>query len=232
MKMQKFIFEDFLGPASPPPTAGIEELIAEEDPPAPTFNEAEMAEREATARQTGFQEGYEAGYAKAKAEIEHDYQQLSTVAQQLGAHLHGLSGQLDAERSAREAATMQLAVAIAKKLTGMTPDDAMTAAVTPMLTEVLRTLYHIPHITAFTHPTLAEGLEALMPKLIQETLYRGTVTITPDATLDPGSCRVEWQGGQAVRSQHVLWQQVESLLLGGAATPHSATSSSTHSDTE
>lgn len=211
MKMHKFVFEDFLTPPAP---QVLTEVEVEAEPPAPTFSEDELRAREAISRQDGFQEGFEAGYGKAKGEIDQDYQQLTAAVQNLSYQLESLTRQMHDERSAREATSLQLVTAVARKIIGMVPEESLVEAVRPMLTEALHTLYDVPEAKAFVNPNLVAGLENILPGILGETLYRGTLHIEADAHLEPGACRLEWQGGSAIRTPKTLWEQLEQVLLG------------------
>lgn len=212
MKMHKFVFEDFLSPSMPPHQPAAEETAEPEAEPAPSFSEEELLARESASRQSGFQEGFEAGYAKARDEVAFDHKLLTAAVQQLGEQLHALERQLESERSAREATTVRLAMAMARKIVGRVPEESLIEGVKPMLVDALRTLYDVPETKAFIHPSLAEALKAALPDALSQSHYRGTLLVEADANLEPGACRLEWPGGSAIRTPEALWRQLEQLL--------------------
>ncbi|HEY0301889.1 MAG TPA: hypothetical protein VGC36_11170, partial [Rhizomicrobium sp.] len=61
-----------------------------------------------------------------------------------------------------------------------------------------------PRVVLHTSPRIAELLRPRLAEIAHEEGFEGRVVVSGEAALGSADCRIEWRGGGAERSEHVI----------------------------
>lgn len=180
-------------PAAPPP------------PPPKTFTEAELE----AAREEGYVEGHTSALEEAETAREHYVADALNVISQ---SLDGLEEQQsEANREIGETA-LRLVYAVIEKVVPAHAQAHATESVEALVRDVLPLVYDEPSLMVSTHNMITEAVQSRLDEVVGRSNFRGSVTVTPDYELQPGDCRVDWQGGGADRSEGRLWNDIRAIM--------------------
>lgn len=169
---------------------------AEPDPLQVAAAEAEGL-REA-ARAAGYADGLAAGRERAAEELA----RLRELAAALGETVEGFQQSLAGE-------VMELAVAVARQVLRQAV-AADPAVVLPVIREAVASLPHgHPSLRLRVHPDVAARVDEA---LRQAPLPSGDWQVQPDATVDPGGCRIETATGEIDATMPARWRAVVAAL--------------------
>jgi flagellar biosynthesis/type III secretory pathway protein FliH len=59
---------------------------------------------------------------------------------------------------------------------------------------------------------ITADIEARVQGLTDRAGFRGTFAVQPDYELQPGDCRIEWDGGGADRDEARIWQEIRAAI--------------------
>lgn len=225
----QFPFESF--DDVPPANTGIQPLPALDAVNTLTANEntpeikpqAEMFPKEAleNASKEAFDAGKAAGFAEGKTAALAD---INTAQEQLNkkilAALESLNIQLatlfsNAEQLSPSHFTgpiQQLALGIAKKITGNDIKENAVNDIETYINRSLALLFDQPALTIYLHPELEAPLTEKIKELVVKNNFRGEVLIKPDTTLAATDCRLDWKEGFSELSRAELWKSIEKAL--------------------
>lgn len=168
----------------------------EEEPPAPTFDQAALDAAAAAAREEGRREGIAEGRRQAELETE------ERVAQSAAA-LVKATGELAASRASQEKRDAEEAVTIglaaARKLCSALIAREPMAEIEALIRDALGWAADAPHLVARVDPETAEILRERIDALASQTGFQGRVVVLPDPEVGPGDGRIDWADGGAVR---------------------------------
>ena len=210
-KLQKFLFDtDFGMPRIAPVdmAAYVEEPEIEEEPPPPpppTFSEEELT----LAREQAHEQGRQAGLQEASQMLE---QTVGMAMASAAHHMVTLATAQIAETEAMSREAAAIAVAIVRKLH---PEFARRFGVQEIeaaVTDCLAHLDRVPKITIKVAPGLVDSVRDRTRTLMQQVSFDGKLVVTPDPSLAPGDCRVEWGDGGAERDQSRAWAQIDQAV--------------------
>lgn len=181
-------------------------------PPAPTFSEEELA----TARAQGFADGVKKGLADAQASRD---QQIVALTQKISADLKVLFAAEETRNTRFETELIALAQALFTRAFPILNEAIGQDQITAIITETLRELSSQASVTIETSTQDHDDLsQRLKPHL---AAYDGQMLILPHQDLEPGSFRMKWQDGGALRdSAQVMNAMIEKLetVLAGTGT--------------
>jgi len=190
-------FDEAADPAPEPPPD-----VAE--PPPPTFTQAELD----AAVERAHAEAEEATRRALEAAIE---QRRTEALEAIGHQLATAEADYQKCLTARAAASRELALALARALVPRALARAPLADIEEMLRDLLGRLEGRPRLELALPPDLvAEGRE-LLNTLATEAGYEGEHEVVHDPSLGPGSARLRWQGGAAVRDLGEIEAEVRAL---------------------
>lgn len=146
----------------------------------------------AQARQEGYAAGLAAGEAKAMASIE---RQRALALGQLGDRLSVAAAALSDLEGRLEAEAIDIAVAVARKLS-----DALVArepldAVRDLVADCFANLRSAPHLVVRVNDDLLEDARTELTKLATERGFDGRLVILAEPAIALGDCRIEWSSG-------------------------------------
>jgi len=209
---QKFMFDlDFDDPEAvaraergpEPEPEEVEEV--EPEIIVPTFSEEELA----AAREEAYKEGFEAGRKEAAEATEEKL--LATVEAACNQMGEIYNDQSEANREiAKE--MISVATAIARK---MFPDlNARNALgeIERVVQETLSAITEEPRVQIMVPPELRESFLERLTVMTNRAGFDGKVFVNPDASLNPGDCRIEWSNGAAVRDSEALWEMIDEIV--------------------
>lgn len=184
-----------------------EKAEAAEPPPPPpkTFTEAELE----AAREEGYVKGHTAALEEAETAREHYVADALNI---VSKSLDGLEEQqAEANREVGETA-MRLVYAVIEKVVPAHAQANAVESVEALVRDVLPLVYDEPTLIVRTHNMIADDVQARMEDVVGRSNFRGSVTVAPDYELQPGDCRVDWQGGGADRSESRLWKDIRAIV--------------------
>ncbi|WP_448188385.1 FliH/SctL family protein [Azospirillum sp. sgz301742] len=217
--------------------AHVEEELAPEPPPAPTFGEAELtAAREAgfregmvTGNKAGIEQGYADGHAAglaegaeaARAEIESTDAALTAQAlDRIARGVADLIVQREAGNAARSDQPVHIALAIVRKLMPELARRNGLAEIERLVRACLTDLMDEPRLVVRVAPDTIELVRGHLEATVANCGFDTKLVVVGDPALGPGDCRVEWAEGGAERDTARLLADIEEsasrLLEGGA----------------
>jgi len=179
-----------------------EEIIAEEPPP-PTFSEAELEQ----ARSTALEEGRKAGLAEAEAARE------KYIAGQLERIAGDFSTLLGAEKHRAdlfEAEAVALAKLIFEKTFPALNETHGLDEIKAVIDRIATAQREAPEIIITVPPDDVSAIEDHLNTL--PPLAGGTWQVEGDAAQSPGCCALRWKNGGAVRDITALREQIDEEL--------------------
>lgn len=204
----KFLFENSFDPQIPSQEEidAAAKLALEADVP-----EVYSADDLDAARQQGYAQGMTAGAEQTGAAIE---AQIMSMLGQIGTQIDNLAE--EARRSQEMAArdSVELAVAIAKKLSSSLIEMAPMAGMESMIENCLGEQYAEPKIVIRLADQMIDSMKGRLDRLTRQSGYMGDVVLIADETFSPEKCRVEWADGGAERDPAVLEQTIDTAVRG------------------
>ena len=182
----KFLFDvDF---AEGDPTAKSEPMI--------TVREHTAAQADAEAR--GYRAGFAAGEAKAAAD---DERRAAMALERVAAGIEALFNEIRGIEGRLEAEAVEVAVAVARKLTPELIAREPLAEIAALASECFRELIAAPHVVV----RVSEALHAVTRERLEATArlrgFEGRLVVLAEPDLAPGDCRIEWADGGMVRNR-------------------------------
>jgi flagellar assembly protein FliH len=180
----KFLFEDdFAGDAR----KGARHI-------APAAHEAALA----AARAEAFRQGADAGQTKSAAEIAG---RSAVASERIAAALAELARGLGAIEARLETESVEVAVAVATKLSPALIAAEPFAEVAALAASCFRHLIAAPHVVVRVDETIYEAAQARLNEIAHMQGFDGRLVVLAEPALAPGDCRVEWADGGLTRDR-------------------------------
>ena len=161
---------------------------------APAVHEAALA----AARQEGYRQGAAAGEAKAAAEIAG---RATVASERTAAALKELAQGLATIEARLEAESVEVAVAVAKKLSGALIDAEPFAEIAALAASCFRQLVAAPHVVVRVDEATYQGAQARLAEIARMQGFDGRLIVLAETGLAPGDCRIEWADGGLTRDR-------------------------------
>lgn len=185
-----------------------------DNPPAPMFSEDELA----AARAAGFADGVQKGLSDAQSSRD---QQIVALTQKLAADIKTLLAAEDARAEKFESELITLAQHILTQAFPILNDTLGADQIAQMVTDILHDLPSKAAIVVETSTNDHDDLsQRLKPHL---TAHEGQILILPATDIAPGSFRMKWQDGGALRDTGAILTQLQSALASALAQSHPKT---------
>ncbi len=184
------------------------EAVVEDAPPPPPAKEYTEADLQA-AREDGHVQGHTAALEEAETAREHyaaDALNLITTV------LDGLQEQQSAANREIGETALRMAYAVIEKVVPLHAQAHAIESVAALVKEVLPLVYEEPKLVVRTHNMIAEDVQSKLDEVTERSNFQGVVSIVPDYELQPGDCRVEWNGGGADRNEGRLWKDIRAII--------------------
>jgi flagellar assembly protein FliH len=179
----KYLFDnDFAAGRESKPTISIPEHMAK------------LAEAEAAS----YRKGFAAAAAEAAASTE---QRTAAALERIAAALEGIGRGLGAVEARLETETVDVAVAVAKKLAPELIAREPLAEISALAVSCFQHLVAAPHIAVLVHdadyPAAAEKLQSL----VRSRGLDSRLVVLAEPGIAPGDCRIEWADGGVIRDR-------------------------------
>jgi flagellar assembly protein FliH len=162
----------------------------------PTITMVEHERRRADAESNAYRQGFTAGQEQAHQEAtKRMADALSIIADGLGR----LDGALAAIETRIETEAVEVAVAVAAKLSPALIAREPFAEIAALATECFHHLVSTPLVTVRIAADIHETAKAQIEEIARARGFDGRLAIISDESLAQGDCRVEWADGGIIR---------------------------------
>ena len=200
--VKKFLFDTTFGPSEPGEGEANQE---QSEGGIPTFSQADVD----AAREEGFAAGKEEGVRAAANTTEHRVTESLTVLMERLSELFRMQDEANTD-TARNAITV--AITIARK---MFPDLASRNAlgeVERVAEMAMEKVLNDSPVVVRVNPELRDPLAERIDAHTAGTAAEGRVTVSGDADLPVGDCRIEWRDGGAERDVAAMWKGIDAII--------------------
>jgi flagellar assembly protein FliH len=170
---------------------------------------AETAEAVASAEARGYRNGYEAAQREIMIENERRTAQalgdISSGIAEIAARFNGVEMRLETE-------SVDVAVAVARKLSGALFEREPLASITALVTECLRQLVATPHLVVRLNDALYEVGRVEIEKLAKQNGFQGRLVILAEPDIASGDCKIEWADGGVVLDRAATQAKIDDLV--------------------
>jgi flagellar assembly protein FliH len=179
----KFLFDvDFGAGAERVPTIALAE------------HATKIAEAEAAAHRKGYAE------AQADAKVDAD-RRLAAALERIAVSLGEANGALAAIEARLECEAVEVAVAVARKLTPALIEREPFAEISALASNCFRELIAAPHIAVRVSDTLYAAAREKIGDIAQAHGFAGRLVVLGEPSIAPGDCRIEWADGGVNRGR-------------------------------
>jgi flagellar assembly protein FliH len=192
----KFLFEtDFRPGASDtkPVTVGLEEHAAR-------IKEAEAA---------AFARGFDQGASEARAEAD---KRSGAIIERIATTMNVLDKQLAAVEAKFETEAVEVAVAVAKKLTSKLMEHEPLAEIAALASECFRNLVKCPHVVVRVNDALHEAAREKLDEIIRRCTPDTRLIVLAEPEIAPGDCRIEWADGGVDRDSAAIAAAIDDAV--------------------
>ncbi|MGE3333874.1 MAG: FliH/SctL family protein [Rhodospirillaceae bacterium] len=181
-------------------------------PPPPPVARAEYTQAQLdAAKEEGYIQGHGAALEEAATAREH------YAADALNLIAQGLSG-LNAQQAEtnKELANfaMRMVYGLAQRLLPRHAQAHAVDSIEEFVRRVLPLAVGEPRLVVRSHPMISEDLEARLTDVFARSSFQGTFTVVTDYEVQPGDCRLEWEGGGAERNEARIWAEIREVIAG------------------
>jgi len=159
---------------------------------------AEHAAKLADAEAAGHRKGYADAQADAKVEAE---RRLAAALERIAVSLGEANGALAAIEARLECEAVEVAVAVARKLTPALIEREPFAEISALASHCFRELIAAPHLAVRVSDTLYAAAREKLGDIAQAHGYAGRLVVLGEPSIAPGDCRIEWADGGVNRDR-------------------------------
>jgi flagellar assembly protein FliH len=153
-------------------------------------HQAELAEAE----QRGYRNGLAAARAEGARALADALAKLATTFERLARDLKAVEGRMEAE-------AVEVAVAVAEKLSTELVRREPFAEVAALAAECFRHLVGAPHVVVRVGSDVYEEARTRLDEIAAGCGFAGRVAVLAEPGLGASDCRIEWADGGAVRER-------------------------------
>jgi len=118
----------------------------------------------------------------------------------VGAGIARVIQSLDQAQTQLRVESVELAIAVARKLAGASLDAFPLAEIEQVVTDCLHKLHREPRLVVRVAATISDDLQAEIHGLADRHGFTGRVVVLPEPSIKGADCRVEWAGGGLERN--------------------------------
>jgi flagellar assembly protein FliH len=164
----------------------------------PTITLVEAERRRVDAESQAYRKGFAAGEAKAQGDAA---QRAANALQLVADGLEKLNRGLDGIEARLESEAVEVAVAVASKLSPALIAREPFAEISALATECFQHLVKTPHVVARVGPAIYEIAKEKLEAIAQARGYEGRLVVMAEDGLAAGDCRIEWAEGGVARDE-------------------------------
>jgi flagellar assembly protein FliH len=161
------------------------------------------------AKEEGYIQGHGAALEEAATAREHyAADALNVIAQGLA----GLNAQQTESNKDLAHLAMRMVYGFVRRLL---PEHAQVHAVDSIevfVRKILPLAVGEPRLIVRSHPMIAEDLETRLKEVFIRSGFQGSFTVVTDYEVQPGDCRLEWDGGGAERDEARIWADIREVV--------------------
>jgi len=162
---------------------------------------AKLAEAEAAA--------YRNGYSAAAADAE---QRAAAALERIAASLQILAGGLATVEARLESETVEVAMAVAKKLAPELIAREPFAEIAALAKNCFRHLVAAPHVVVRINDQMHEGAREKLEQTTHASGFDGRLVVLAEPDIAPGDCRIEWADGGIKRERAATEAAIEEAV--------------------
>ena len=210
-KLEKFLFDtSFDAEQTAKAKAAAAAQAVAEEPPAPTFTEAELA----AARQAAFTEGKAAGIAEAEG---CHAARLAAALEALPPQLAQIAADVAAAAEERRRDSLEAALVVVRKLFPQLAREHGLEEAHAVIQQCLERLRDEPRVVIRCADADLDDLRARAEDGAARGGFESKLVFLADERLASGDLRVEWADGGAERQQVALWQEIDAVIARALA---------------
>jgi flagellar assembly protein FliH len=175
----------------------------------PTITMVEHERRRADGESQAYRKGFTAGEQQAQQEAA---QRIAAALTVIGDGLGRLDGALMAIEARLETEAVEVAVAVASKLAPALIAREPLAEISALATECFHHLVAAPHVTVRVGSAIYETAKNKIEEIAHARGFEGRLVVTPDETIAPGDCRIEWAEGGVIRDQAATASAIDEMV--------------------
>ena len=173
------------------------------------YGGADSADRIAAAEARGYRNGFEAGQREAAVANERrNVQALGDI----GDALNLIAARFAGIETRMETEAVDVAVAVARKLTGELLANEPLAAVTALVSDCFRHLVAIPHIVVRINDAFYDAAHIEIEQLAKQSGFQGRLVILAEPDIAGGDCKIEWADGGVVLERAATEAKITELV--------------------
>jgi flagellar assembly protein FliH len=160
--------------------------------------QAEHALKLAEAESKAFRDGYAAAEKDQVAEAE---RRTALAFEHIGDGLDRLVRGLAAIEARHEAESVEVAVAVGRKLAAELVSREPFAEIAALATECFKQLAASPHVVVRVNDALLDTARERLDELARTRGFEGRLIVMGEPDLAPGDCRIDWADGGVTRDR-------------------------------
>jgi flagellar assembly protein FliH len=162
-------------------------------PIPPSEHAIKLAEAETKAFRDGFAAAEKEGTAVAERRTAIAFEQIGSALDRLASGLKAVERRLEVE-------AVELAVAIARKLSPELVARQPFAEISALAADCFRHLHATPHVVVRVSDALLETARTRLDEVARRCGFDGRLVVIADPSMAAGDCRIEWADGGIVRT--------------------------------
>jgi flagellar assembly protein FliH len=175
----------------------------------PTISLLEHERRRADAESQAYRQGFTAGQEQAHQEAT---QRMADALSMIADGLDRLDGALTAIETRLETEAVEVAVAVAAKLSPALIAREPFAEIAALATECFHHLVSTPLVTVRIAAEIHETAKMQIEEIARTRGFDGRLAIISDENLAPGDCRVEWADGGIIRDHTATTSAIDETV--------------------
>ena len=170
---------------------------------------AEMAEQIASAEARGYRNGFEAAQREASIATE---RRVAQALGDIGEAMNLVAARFGGVETRMETEAVEVAVAVARKLTGELLAGEPLAAVAALVSDCFRHLVATPHLVVRVNDALYDTARVEIEKLSKQSGFQGRLVILAEPDIAGGDCKIEWADGGVVLERAAIEAKITELV--------------------
>jgi flagellar assembly protein FliH len=179
--------------------------------PGEAMTPAEYAVKLAEAETNAHRRGYAEAQAEAKAEFE---RRIADAMERIAANLAEANNALKAIETRLECEAVEVAVAVARKLSPALIAREPFAEISALASECFRELVAAPHIAVRVNDALYAVAKEKLEDIVQAKSFEGRLVVLAEPDIAIGDCRIEWADGGINRDAAAAEASINAAVAG------------------
>ena len=179
---------------------------APEEPAAPKieFTQAQLD----AAREEGYINGHTAALEEAGTAREH---YVADAVNLIAQGLEKLDEQQKVANLAMHDLAMRMVYGITQRLLPRFAHAHAVDSIEMFVKDALPIAVGEPRLLVRAHAMIAEDLDTRLKTVFERASFQGSYSVIVDYELQPGDCRMEWDGGGAERNEARIWRDIRDI---------------------